>query len=89
MKQANLIIFASDNGRDGWQPVAPESVPEWVKSPDNIGRMISGEACMKADEGEKGSAWYRAEKILAAADVAALQRATAKRARRARGTVLH
>lgn len=47
-----LIIFKSDNGRDGWKPVLPADVPEWVKDPDVIGNMVKGSACMNPDSGE-------------------------------------
>lgn len=63
LAQGLLVILKSDNGRDGWTPVMPEDVPEWVKAPDNMARLVAGEMCMKPDEGEKGSAWYRAEKL--------------------------
>lgn len=61
-QQIELVILASGNGRDGWSPVKPEDVPEWVKAPDNMGRLVKGETCMKCDEGEKGSLWYVALK---------------------------
>lgn len=62
MNTANLIIYASKNGRDGWEPVLPDSVPEWVKDPDTLGRMVAGDMAFKPNEGDKGSMWYRAEK---------------------------
>lgn len=61
--QARLVIFVSVNGRDNWHPVKADEVPEWVKDPDNMGRLVAGEACMKCDEGDAGSLWYRAEKV--------------------------
>lgn len=60
MNQALLVIYASENGRDGWQPVKADDLPEWVRAPETIGRLVAGEMCMKADEGDKGSLWYRA-----------------------------
>ena len=57
---AQLVILASKNGRDDWFPVEHSEVPEWVKDPDNMGRLVNGEACMKCDEGPTGSLWYRA-----------------------------
>lgn len=61
--QALLVILRSPNGRDGWTPVKPEDVPAWVKAPDNMAKLVAGEMCMKADEGQSGSDWYRAEKV--------------------------
>lgn len=63
MTEATLIIIASENGRDPWTLVLPEDVPAWVKAPDNIAKMLRGHECMKADEGDKGSKWYRAVTI--------------------------
>lgn len=63
LTQGTLIVFASVNGDDPWHPVTADEVPEWVKHPDTMGRMVAGEMCCKADEGEKGSLWYRAERV--------------------------
>ena len=82
MEQANLVILASPNGRDGWRAVKPEDVPEWVKDHDNMARLMAGEMCMKADEGESGSDWYRARAVTEA-DTQAMQAAAEKRERRA------
>ena len=60
-RKAVFVIFASENCRDGWQPVKKEELPDWVIHPDNLGRMVNGEMCMRADIGERGSKWYRAE----------------------------
>jgi hypothetical protein len=62
-KQARLVILESENGRDGWKPLMPEQVPEWVKHPDNLARLVAGEMCMDPTKGDKGSPWYRAEKL--------------------------
>lgn len=61
--QALLLILRSRNGRDGWVLVKPEDVPAWVKSPDNMAKLVAGEMCMKSDEGVDGSDWFRAEKV--------------------------
>ena len=87
MKTINLVILASPTGRDGWKPVPVAEVPAWVKHPDTIAKMVAGEMCMKADEGDKGSDWYRCERVLTDADRAALAAAEAKRARRAKRTI--
>ena len=63
MAEALLVIMRSANGRDGWTPVAPADVPAWVKEGGNMAKLVAGEMCMKADEGMKGSDWYRAEKL--------------------------
>lgn len=86
MNQVNLMIFASDNGRDNWALVKPADVPAWVKAPDNIGRMLCGNECMKADEGDKGSLWYRAIRV---EDYERMVAAEAKRARRMAKNRLH
>lgn len=63
MKEAMLVIYASPNGRDHWRPVPPSEVPAWLKDPAYMGRLVAGEAAMKADEGRNGSEWYRAERV--------------------------
>jgi len=60
VSEAELVILASDDGRTNWSAVKPADVPAWVKAPDNIAKMLAGLECMKADEGDKGSMWYRA-----------------------------
>lgn len=63
LTQGVLIVYASVNGSDPWHPLTDKEVPEWVKQPDTLGRMVAGEMCFKADEGDKGSLWYRAERV--------------------------
>lgn len=60
LKQANLVILTSVNGRDGWHPLKAEEVPDWVKTPDNMARMVAGYQCMDPTQPDDGSAWYRA-----------------------------
>ena len=64
MNQAHLVIYRSKNGRDNWEPVPAESVPEFVKDPVTMGRLCAGEQCMDAGEGTRGSAWYRAVRVV-------------------------
>jgi len=64
MKQAVLVIYRSANGRDGWQPVMQHDVPEWVKEPSIMGRLVAGEQCMDVAEGDAGSYWYRAVPVV-------------------------
>jgi hypothetical protein len=59
LKQAFLVILASVNGRDGWFPVKPEDLPDWVIAPETMGRIVAGDVCMKCDDGRDGSLWYR------------------------------
>lgn len=61
MPEATLIIFKSKNGRDGWEPVLPADVPEFVKKPTTIGRLVEGQMAMNPQDGE--NAWYRAEQL--------------------------
>lgn len=58
--EATLIVFCSANGRDGWHPIKPEEVPDWVKNPEVMARLASGEECMDCGQGDVGSCWYRA-----------------------------
>lgn len=61
VKQVKATILTSATGRDPWHPLKADEVPAWVKDPDNMARLVKGEACMKCDEGPNGSNWYRAE----------------------------
>lgn len=60
--QGVIIVLKSENGRDNWRPILPNEVPEFVKHPAVMGRLVAGEECMDAGEGKNGSAWYRAQK---------------------------
>lgn len=80
-KKAVVIIYRSANGRDGWEPVKPEDVPPWVTHPDNMAKLVDGLECMDTAEGEKGGYWYRG--VLPPDELARIDAANAKRARRA------
>jgi hypothetical protein len=54
----SLVILRSENGRDGWKPVLPADVPEWLKNPDVMHKLVNGEMAM---DPRKGTEWYRAE----------------------------
>lgn len=60
LKQASAVIFTSANGRAPWHPLKPEEVPEWVKHPDVMARLLAGEECYDPTIGDKGSNFYRA-----------------------------
>lgn len=55
-----LVVFVSANGRDNWHPVRAEEVPDFVKRPEIMARLVAGEECMDCAEGRSGSSWYRA-----------------------------
>ena len=62
MTQGTLIIYTSENGRDGWTPVLPADVPDWLKREDRMGRLVAGE--MASDpRSAKPHNWYRAESV--------------------------
>lgn len=60
MRLVNLIIYASDDGRDNWEPVKPVDVPLWVRSPDVLAALESGQECLNSAEGPAQARWYRA-----------------------------
>lgn len=62
MPEALIIVYASENGRDGWAPVMPADIPEFVKDPDCMGKLLAGYQVMDPSMGETGSRWYRAAK---------------------------
>ena len=83
-----LVIFASDNGMDGWVPVLPAEVPEWMKDPDNLARLIDGEACQNLSEAS-GEKWFIALRLPTAQDLEAYSMAAAKRAMRQAKRMTH
>ncbi len=66
----NLLIYESENGRDGWRPASRDSLPTWVLDPEVMYRLANGEECMKCDDGDAGSMWYRAVHVCEVADLA-------------------
>lgn len=62
VQQGYLMIYRSPTGRDNWQPVLPDDVPEWVKDQDILGRLVAGEIACDPTEGNSGRDWYRAER---------------------------
>ena len=65
MAEAMVVVMRSANGEDGWEPVKPEDVPDWVKEPDCMGRLVAGDMAQGPAEGllvpDEVRAWYRAE----------------------------
>ncbi|HUT03309.1 MAG TPA: hypothetical protein VM163_05400 [bacterium] len=58
LKQALVVVMASENGRDGWVPIPPEVVPEWVKEHGVMGRIVAGDVALHC--GLEDSLHYRA-----------------------------
>jgi hypothetical protein len=63
--EARLIILRSPDGESDWTPVMPDQVPEWLKDPVVVGRLVNGEMA----QGPSGillpdqfHPWYRAER---------------------------
>jgi len=88
ISEGMFVIFRSENGRDGWKPVKPEDVPDWVKDPDNMAHMVDGEACMDPTQ-DSGTDWFMALPLPPQADIDAWAAAQAKRKRRAAKAVRH
>lgn len=82
------VVFRSENGRDGWQPLKVGEVPDWVKDPDNMARLVDGEACMDSTQ-ESGTDWFMALPLPTQAEIDAWMAAQAKRKRRAAKAVRH
>lgn len=63
MPEGLLVILRTETPRDdaSWKLVLPADVPEWVKEPDNMARLVAGDMCSKPEADEFG--WYRAEKV--------------------------
>lgn len=83
-----LVIFQSSTGMDSWSPVLPKDVPDWVKDPDNVARMVGGEACSLNPEAPE-AVWYAALRMPTVADLKAYSLAEARRAKRRAKLVTH
>ena len=55
------MIFVSDNGRDGWSAVLPADVPDWLKAPAVIARLVAGDQACSPEGGDER--WWRAERL--------------------------
>jgi hypothetical protein len=44
MKEAMMVIMSCDDPtNEQWEYVKPEDVPEWLKDPSAMGRLVNGE----------------------------------------------
>lgn len=75
-KEAMLVILRSLNGRDHWELVKPEDVPEWVKDPDNMAHLVRGDACMLDGDDQVDDHWYCARSPEQAVRIIAAQNST-------------
>ena len=83
MRKIKLVVYRSTNGRDGWQPVSESQVPDWVKEPAVIGRMMQGEQCMDP-RSTSGSDWFKAQRVITQAEKDAQERREQRQAKRVR-----
>ena len=82
LNQAKLIVYRSATGRDNWEPLNQSEVPDWVKEPRTMGRLVAGEMCCDTQIGDKGSDWYRAVKVVSKEEAAAQERREKRQAKR-------
>ena len=59
---AMLIIYSSPDGQV-WSPVLPADVPDWLKDPDTIAKLVDGLMCQSPNSGSR-TTWFRAERHL-------------------------
>lgn len=53
-----LVMYRSKDGRDPWEPIHRDDVPEWIKDdPKVVGKMLRGHEVHNETE---GGFWYRA-----------------------------
>ena len=45
-----LVFFESPNGADNWKPVEREQIPDWLRDPDIVDRMMAGEKVRNTEE---------------------------------------
>lgn len=61
MRVDRMVVFRSPNGRDQWKAIKPAEVPEFLKHPDTMARLVTtGEMVMDPRVSEW---WYRVEKV--------------------------
>ena len=70
--QAYMIVFVSKDGENDWHPLRWDEVPEWVKHPDNMARLVDGDMCQDPTLGAEGSSWYKAERVEAPKEIKVL-----------------
>lgn len=57
MKAGKIVVYHSLD-TEHWTPILPNDVPDWVKEPETMGRLVQGDMAQS-----NGGGWYRAEKI--------------------------
>lgn len=70
VKLARIVVLCSaDLDANVWTPVEPSEVPEFIKEPETMGRLVKGEVCQcsvatsnRYNGDELVDLWYRAEK---------------------------
>lgn len=60
---ALLVIYASPDGRMDWKPVPANLVPDWIKDPDTIGKLLEGNMCQSPNSASR-TVWYRAVRVM-------------------------
>jgi hypothetical protein len=66
MPEAMLVILRSDDDGETWKPVPTADVPEWLKAPDVVAKLVAGEMAKFAGGiviPDEMRPWYRAEKV--------------------------
>ena len=66
MPEALLVILRSPNGEDGWEPVKPEDVPDWLKDPMVMSYLVDGQMAqgkVNVVLPDELRPWYRAELV--------------------------
>lgn len=61
LKQAMIVVFASEDGETGWAPLRPEEVPAWVKDEDVLGNLLAGDIAQDPQTGD--GRWFRAQRV--------------------------
>ena len=52
-----LVFFRSVNGGDGWEPVEREHIPDWLRDPGIVDRLMAGEQVVNT--ADKAPMYYR------------------------------
>ena len=81
MDFGTLVVYRSDDF-ENWEPVKTEEIPDWVKAPEVVYRMVDGEACQNTDE-ESGETWFVVKRVIYPHEEKVIAEAKARRIRRA------
>lgn len=58
-----FVVFESPNGKDLWKAVAREDIPDWMRDPAVIDKMLAGEQAAKPNLHDGVDRWYKVVEV--------------------------